>query len=182
MANEKGPVVEFGQTWTQKILYMSGPLALSLLVAFGAPLLPGIWKNVGVLLMGIPLFAVTYFVSAGFNFKLSLTPTEIKINDKNRVFINVPMDRVGMLVKNGGWPWPTMWLILRNASVGKEIPAKKVDPKTRELIDAYQKRNPGKTLTYVPIPGGHLRSLPEFVAELKRRIPPLTVDERLPAK
>lgn len=180
MANEKG-TVDFGQTLLQKTLYMLIPIALSLLIVFASPLLRGAWGSVAVIAMGLPLGLITFFVSSGWGYKLEVTSTEVKINDK-RVTIHVPMDKIGMVVKNGGIPFPTLWIIVKNAAVGNEIPSKGVDAKTRELIEAYQKRNPGKSLTYVPVPGGHIRSVSAFVAELKGRIPPLTADERLTVK
>lgn len=181
MANEKESVVAFGQTLTQKILYLLVPILLSVLIIFVSPLLKGVWGSVAVIAMGIPLGLVTFFVSAGWGYKLDMTPSEIKISDK-RVNIVIPMDKVGMIVKNGGFPFPTLWVVLRGGGIGNEIPAKGVDPQTRELLNAYQKRNPGKTITYVPVPGGHIRSVAGFIGELKRRIPPLTVDQRLAAK
>ncbi|HYF95518.1 MAG TPA: hypothetical protein VD969_25175 [Symbiobacteriaceae bacterium] len=180
MANEK-TTVDFSQTMTQKILYSLLPLALAVVVVFLSPMIPGIGGTIAVLVFGIPLGLVTYFVSAAWAYKLELTPSEILINDR-RVITKIPMDKVGMVVRNGGFPFPTLWVITRNSGVGHEIPTKKVDPKAQELIEAYRQRNPGKTLTYVAVPGNNLRSVPAFVSELKRRIPPLTVDERLAAK
>ena len=180
MANEKG-TVDFGQTLTQKTLYMLVPIALSLLIVFASPLLRGAWGSVAVIAMGLPLGLITFFVSAAWGYKLQVSPSEVAITDK-RVTIHVPMDKIGMIVKNGGIPFPTLWIIVKNASVGNEIPAKGVDAKTRELIEAYQKRNPGKSLTYVPVPGGNIRSVSALVSELKGRIPPLAVDERLAVK
>ncbi|HYG60906.1 MAG TPA: hypothetical protein VD902_22745, partial [Symbiobacteriaceae bacterium] len=131
--------------------------------------------------LALALGVVTFFLSSGWGYNLEVTPTEIKINDK-RVKFTVPLEKVGMVVRNGGFPFPTLWLVLKSASMGNEFPAKGVDPKTRELIDGYQRRNPGRQLTFVPVPGGHIRSVAEFTNDLKRRIPALTVDDRLPTK
>lgn len=178
----KGTTVQFGLTLTQKIIYLTIPLLLSVLIIFSGPLMTGVLGTVLFLVLGVLLGLVTFFISAGWGYSLEMGDREIKIVDK-RVTINVPMDKIGMLVRNGGWPFPTLWIILRGAQgVGQEIPAKGVDPKVRELIEAYQRRNPGKSLTYVPVPGGHLRSVSDFAKELKNRIPPLTADERLGLK
>lgn len=181
MANEKDSVVEFGQTLTQKVLYLLVPIVLSVLILFVTPLIQGAWGSVAVVAMGIPLGLVTFFVSAAWGYKLNITQNQIKISDK-RVNIDIPLDKIGMVVKNGGFPFPTLWVIIRGGGIGNEIPAKGVDPQTRALLEAYQKRNPGKVVTYVPVPGGHIRSISGFVAELKGRIPPLTVDERIAPK
>lgn len=177
---EKGQSLDFGLTWPQRILYLLVPLFFSVLVIFSGPLTQGMgWVGtVLFILLGIALGLVTFFVSAGWTYKISLTDSEIRINDKRQP-MGVPLDRVGLLVRNGGMPFPTLWVVLRNASVGQEIPAKGVDARTREQIEAYQKRNPGKKLTYVAIPGGYLKSIKGFAEELKNRIPPLTVDDRL---
>lgn len=178
---EKRPVVQFGLTTTQKIIYMTVPVALSLVIVLLGPLMTGPLGTALFLVMGLLLGLVTFFISAGWGYSLEIAGNEIKIVDK-RVNINVPLDKVGMLVKNGGFPFPTMWLVLKNAGMGNEFPKKGVDPKARELIEGYQRRNPGRTLTYVPVPGGHLRSIGAFSAELKSRIPAITIDERLPGK
>lgn len=169
---------QFGLALPKKILFMAVPLLLSVLIILASPILQGVLGTILFIGLGILLGLVTFFISAGWSFRLEMTATELIIRDRNRTF-PVPLDRIGMLVKNGGFPFPTLWLILRNSSLGQDIPAKGVDPKTRELIEAYQKRNPGKKLTYMPVPGGYLQSIQAFVGELKRRIPPLTVDERL---
>jgi hypothetical protein len=179
---EKGTSVQFGLSLTQKILYLLAPIALSVIIIFAGPLFTGVAGTIAFILMGIVLGLVTFFISAGWGYSLEIGSQEIKINDR-RVDVRVPMDKIGMLLRNGGFPFPTLWLVLRGGgSAGKEIPSKGVDPKTRELIEAYQRRNPGKSLTYVPVAGGYIRSIPGLAAELKRRIPPLTVDERLGTK
>ena len=178
---EKRPEVQFGLTMIQKVLYMIVPVVLSVIIVLMGPLMTGTLGTILFLALGLLLGLVTFFISAGWGYSLRFTGGEIKINDK-RVQFDVPLDKIGMLVKNGGFPFPTMWLVLRNAGMGNEFPAKGVDPKTRELIDAYQRRNPGRTLTYVPVPGGHIRSISDFAQELKSRIPAITVDDRLPVK
>jgi hypothetical protein len=173
--------VPFGLTLTQKILYLSVVIVLSLAVVFVGPYMTGIVGTIAFLALGVVLGLVTFFISAGWGYQLTVTDREIKIVDK-RIHIDVPMGRIGMLVRNGGFPFPTLWLVLKDAGMGNELPAKGVDPQARQLIEAYQRRNPGRTVTYVPVPGGHLRSVAGLAAELKRRIPPLTVDERLGVK
>jgi hypothetical protein len=176
-----GGTVQFGLTMTQKILYLLVPLVLSVVIIFAGPLLTGLVGTILFILLGIILGLVTFFISAGWGYRLEVGAQELHINDK-RVDIHVPLDKIGMLVRNGGFPFPTLWLVLRGGGVGNEIPEKGVDPKTREMIETYQRRNPGKKLTFVPVAGGHIRSIPAFAAELKGRIPPLTVDERLGGK
>ena len=180
MANEKG-TVDFGQTLTQKTLYFILPVLFSLVIVFLGPYMTGVAGTILFIALGLILGVVTFFISSGWGYKLVVTPSEIKINDK-RVAITIPLDKIGAVVKNGGFPFPTLWILIRGGGVGNDIPAKGVDPQTRELIAAYQKRNPGKALTYVPVPGGNIRSVADFVRELKGRIPPLTVDERLGVK
>ncbi|MFZ5818079.1 MAG: hypothetical protein ACOY93_22740 [Bacillota bacterium] len=175
---------QFGLTVAQKITSGVILLALSTLVVPLNPLFnqPG-WGMAFFVLYGLVLGVVTWYISAGWSFKLEITAGEIKVRDGHREVL-VPMDKLGMVVKNGRLPvLPSLWLVLRGVeNVGREIPKKGVDPRTRELIEAFQKRNPGKKITYVPVPGGYVRSIPEFIAELKRRIPPLTIDERLGGK
>lgn len=171
----------FGLTLTQKLLYLAVPVVLSVLVIFSGPLLTGVLGTILFLVLGVVLGLVTFFISAGWNYKLEVTDREIKIVDK-QVKIDVPLEKVGMLVRNGGFPFPTLWLIIKGGGIGNEIPAKGVDPQVRQLIEAYKRRNPGRDVTYVPVPGGHLRSIGAFAAELKRRIPPLTVDDRITGK
>lgn len=178
--SDKEQSLDYGLTWTQRILYLLVPIVFSVLVIFSGPITQGLgWMGtVLFILLGIALGFVTFFVSAGWTYKIRLQGSEIRIDDRRQP-VTIPMDRIGMLVKNGGFPFPTLWVVLRNASMGKEIPEKGVDPRTRELIAAYEKRNPGKKLTYFALPGGYLKSIKGFAEELKNRIPPLTVDERL---
>lgn len=173
---------QYGLTLVQKIIYTSVLLALILVMNPLIIMLPGAASTVALILFGLVLAVLTWFVSASWTFKLELTPGEIKIRDNHKE-INVPADKLGMLVKNGRIPlFPTVWLVLRGSEVGQEIPGKGIDAKAAEMIEAFRKRNPGKKITYVPVPGGYLRSIAGFVGELKRRIPPLTVDERLGGK
>lgn len=173
---------QFGLTLTQKILYAVALLAVSTLVVPLSPVFNGPAGTVVFILFGLVLGVITWYISAGWTFKLEMTAGEIKVRDGHRETV-VPLDKLGLVVKNSRLPiLPSIWLVLRGVDVGQEIPKKGVDPRTRELIEAFQKRNPGKKITYVPVPGGYLRSLPEFVGELKRRIPPLAVDDRLGGK
>jgi hypothetical protein len=173
---------QYGLTLTQKILYGVAVVALILVANPLIVMLAGPASTVALIVFAAILAVVTWFVSAGWTFKLELTGSEIKIRDNHRETV-VPLDKLGMVVRNGKMPLiPTIWLVLRGTDVGHEIPARGVDPRAAELIEAFRKRNPGKKITYVPVPGGYLRSMTEFVGELKRRIPPLTVDDRLGGK
>lgn len=171
---------EFGLSWPQRILYLLVPLVLSLVVALIGPVLnTGTWIGTAAfVLLSALLGLITFFISAGWGFKVAFTGRQIRIKDRAREIV-VPADKVGMLVNAGGFPFPKLLLVLRNADVGEEIPAKGVDQQALTLIESYQRRNPGKRLTTVALPGGYLRSLSGFAGELKRRIPPVTVDERL---
>jgi hypothetical protein len=170
--------VEFSLTWTQKLLYMIVPFALSALIILYNTLFTGIIGTIVFLVLGALLGLATFFLSAGWGYKLEIAPKEVKILDRRQTIV-VPTDRIGMVVRNGGFPFPTLWLVLRASSVGIEVPEKGVDAHTRELIEAYRRRNPGKEVTIVPVPGGYLRSVSGFARELKNRIPPLAVDDRL---
>lgn len=172
---------QFGLTMPQKLIWLSIPLVLSVFIILSGPYLVGTVGTVIFIALGIVLGLVTFFISAGWGYSLVVTNREIVINDK-RVNIVIPLDKVGLLTRNSNFPFPTLWLVLRDAAVGNEIPAKGVDAGTRAQIEAYQKRNPGRSVKYVPVPGAHIRSVPGFVQELKRRIPPLHVDERLGVK
>lgn len=172
---------QYGLSLVQKIIYGVGLLALSTLVIPLSPLFTGTGGTVLFILFGILLGVFTWFISASWAFKLEMTASEIRLRDGQRQ-TNVPMDKVGMILRNGKPPLPTIWLVLRGSDQGRPIPTKGVDPETRAQLEAYQKRNPGKTITYVAIPGGYLRSINTFVADLKKRIPPLTVDDRLGGK
>lgn len=173
---------QFHLTLAQKIAYGAVVMALIFLFTPVINALHGAAASIALIGYGLVLAVLTWFVSAGWTYKVELTNHEIKIRDNHREII-VPTEKLGMVVRNGWMPvMPTLWLVLRGTDVGQEIPAKGVDPRTRELIEAFRKRNPGKKITYVPVPGGYLRSVAGFVGELKRRIPPLTVDERLGGK
>lgn len=178
---QKGSGVQFGLTLQQKLMWLSIPLVLSVFIILSGPYLVGTLGTVIFIALGIVLGLVTFFISAGWGYSLIMTDKEITINDK-RVTIVVPLDKIGFVTRNSSFPFPTLWLVLRDAPMGNEIPAKGVDAGTRAQIEAYQKRNPGRTIKYVPVPGAHIRSVPGFLQELKRRIPPLHVDERLGVK
>lgn len=174
---------QYSLTMTQKVAYGAAVAVLifvvnPMIIALGGP-----GSTVALILFAAFLAFITWFVSAGWTFKLEMTATEIKIRDNQHRETILPLDKLGMVVKNGKMPViPTIWLVLRGADVGREIPAKGVDPKVAEMIEAFRKRNPGKKITYVAVPGGYLRSIAQFVGDLKRRIPPLTVDDRLGGK
>ncbi len=176
--NEKEQTLQYGLTLGQKLLYVLVVFVLSVIIALGGPMLSGVMGWVAFILLGVLLGIVTFYVSAGWTYKIAFEQGQIRIWDRAREII-VPNDRIGMLVRNGGFPFPTLWLVLRGAKVGQPIPEKGVDPRTRELIERYQERHPGKSLTIVPVPGGYLRSVSGFASELRRRIPPVTIDERL---
>ncbi|MDB4897944.1 MAG: hypothetical protein JWN15_4206 [Firmicutes bacterium] len=172
---------EFGLTRTQKFLYLLIPIALSVLILLYSPLFTGIYGTAVFVILGGLLGLMSFFLSAGWGFRLEVGPRELRILDRRQT-ITIPMDKIGMIVRNGGFPFPTLWLVLRGAAVGTSVPAKGVDPHARDLIESYQRRHPGKDVTVVPVAGGYLSSVSGLAAELKRRIPPLTVDERLAAK
>jgi hypothetical protein len=182
--SNKEQSVSFSLTWTNKIIYMTVPLFLSIIILLYGPIITaaGIIGNVGFILLAILLGLVTFFISAGWSFQLEISPALIRMRDR-RQDIAIPMDKVGLLVRNGGLPFPMVWVILRGAAgVGQEIPEKGVDSRAREMIEQFSRRNPGKRLTYVPVNGGYLRSVDQFAATVKRLAPPVTVDERLGAK
>jgi len=173
---------QFGLTLTHKIISGVILLGISTLVVPLGPFFQGTTGTVFFILFGLILGVATWFISAGWTFKLEVTGSEIKVRDGARETV-IPMDKLGMVVKNGRIPFlPSIWLVLRGVEVGQAIPEKGVDPVTREMIESFRKRNPGKKVTYVPVPGGYIRSISGFVAELKRRIPPLAIDERLGGK
>lgn len=178
------PTTQFGLTLGQKIAWGVALIALAVLVFPLGPFFNS--SDVGYflfLLYGLALGLLTWYIASGWAFGVELTPTEIRIREGGRQRTVVPLDKLSLVTRNGRNPlMPSVWLVLRGAPVGQEIPEKGVDPRTLELIEAIQKRNPGKKLTYVGIQAGYLRSVRGFVGELKRRIPPLTVDERLQGK
>lgn len=179
--NAKEQSIPYGLTWTQKITYLAAPLVLSILILLYGQLFTGVAGTILFIVLGVLLGLVTFFISAGWTYKLEIGNGGIRVNDRRDPIV-IPLDRIGMVVRNGGFPFPTLWLVLRNWEKGQEIPGKGVDPHARALIEAYQKRNPGKKITYFPVPGGYLKSVEGFARELKQRIPPLTVDERLGVK
>jgi uncharacterized SAM-binding protein YcdF (DUF218 family) len=172
---------QFRWTLLQRLLWAGVPLLVSLTILTYSPVLTGILGTVVFVLLGAALGFLSFFITGGWTLRLEVTGSEIRLRDPRRD-LTVPLDRVGMLVKNGGFPFPTLWLVLRNSDLGKELPAKGIDPKAQSIIDAYLRRNPGKKLTFIPIGGGHLSSIVDFAAELKRRIPPIVIDERLGPK
>ncbi len=172
--------MQFNWSWTQKAWSLVVPVLISLMMLVYRPAVG--WAGTAiVLLFGALLGVVTWFVSAGWTYKVQLHSKEVQFRDA-RGNVTIPLDRVGAIVRNGGFPFPTLWLVLRNADQGMEVPAKGVDPKALELIEGYRKRNPNKKVTVFSIPGGHLRSISGFIAELHRLVPPLIVDERLTRK
>jgi len=143
--------------------------------------LTGTVGRIAFIVIAALLGMISWFFSAGWSYKLEVSHNEITIRDTGRRIV-VPLDKIGLLVRNGGFPFPTLWLVLKNAETGAEVPNKGVDPQAHNLLEAYLRRNPGKKLTIVSVPGGYLSSIPQFAGELKRRIPPLTIDERLGGK
>jgi len=173
---------QFGLTLVQKILYGVLLLAVAALVVPLGPLFTGAAGTVMFVLFGILVGVLAWYVSSGWMFSVEVSASEIQVRDAGRVIV-VPMDKVGMLVCGGRNPiFPMLWVVLRGVDVGRAVPDKGVPPQVQELLAQFQRRNPGKKLTIVPIPMFYLRSVREFVAEMKRRIPPLTVDERLGGK
>lgn len=179
---KKTETVHFGLTWLQKGIYLAVLLALTLLVAPLSPMFTGALGIVFLLVFGILLGGAAWFSSAAWTYKVDLTNHAVQIRDASREMI-APYDKIGLVLQNGGWPLPAIWLVLRSAGGehGMEIP-KRADAHTREALEAFVRRNPGKKVTVIPIPGAYLRSRREFVAELQRRIPPLAIDERLGGK
>lgn len=175
--SEQDQVVKFGWSWTQKGTYLAAAGVVSLVIIFFGGVFKGTVGLALFMVIGVLLGLLTFHLSSGWGFRLDLGRQDLGVIFRAQR-VTVPLDKVGLLVRGGGFLYPTLWLVLKNAGVGAELP-KKMDDATRELIESYQHRNPGKKLTYVTIPGGHLSSLSGFVNELKRRIPPLTVDSRL---
>lgn len=181
-ATSKDQTRDFSLTLWQKVMYAILLTVLSMAVVLGGSLLvAGPWGGVVFVLMATLLGVATFFVTSGWMYKLRLAQREIVIVSRQQQFV-IPLDRVGMLVKASGFPYPILWLVLRNCDQGREVPTKRVDARTRELIEAYQRRNPGKKITIMPIPGLFIRSMRGFTEALKERIPPLVVDERLGSK
>lgn len=173
---------QFGLTLVQKILYGALLLAAAVLVVPLSPLFTGSVGTVLFVIYGILIGVLSWYVSSGWAFSVEVSAAEIRVRDAGRV-VKIPMDKVGMLVRGGRNPlFPVIWVVLRGVEVGRSLPEQGVSPQTQELLAQFQRRNPGKKITFVPVPMIYLRSVGEFVAELKRRIPPLTVDERLGRK
>lgn len=173
--------VPFHWTWTQRLWVMVIPLVVSAAIVLYGPYLTG-WTGTVILLgFGAVLGVITWFISAGWAYKVEVTGGDVRIREA-RGETRIPFDRLGMVIRNGGVPFPTLWLVLRNAEVGREVPVKGVDAQAAALIESYRKRNPGKKVTVVQVAGGHLRSVSGFAEELRRRVPPLVIDERLTRK
>ncbi|BAD40502.1 hypothetical protein [Symbiobacterium thermophilum] len=179
---KKTESIQFGLTLIQKILYGVLLFGAAFAVTLLSPLFAGPGGTVFFVFYGILVGVLSWFVSSGWVFSLELTPREIRVRDAGRI-VAIPLEKVGMVVRGGRSPFlPAVWLVLRGVDIGRELPAKGVNPVTQEMLTHFQRRNPGKKITFVPIPIIYLRSAGEFVGELKRRIPPLTVDERLGRK
>lgn len=172
---------QFGLSLTQKLIWTGVPLLIALSVILYGPLLQGVVGTAIFVALGALLGLATWFVSAGWTFRLHFDGPSLRLTQSGRTLL-IPLDRIGILVRNGGFPFPTLWIVLRGAEVGQEIPAGGVDRHAAGLIESFRKRSPGKKITFVPVPGGYLRSVTEFAAELKRRIPPVQIDERLNLK
>jgi len=174
--------MQFSLTVAQKIIYGLLLLGLAALVIPLSPVFTGAVGTVFFLFFGVLIGVVSWFVSSGLAFNLQMTGREIHVRDAGRLTV-IPLDKIGMVVRGGRNPlFPVIWLVLRGVDIGRELPEKGVSPQTREMLANFQRRNPGKKITYVPVPVAYLRSPAEFVGELKRRIPPLTVDDRLGRK
>ncbi|MGE5675114.1 MAG: hypothetical protein ACM3XM_14795 [Mycobacterium leprae] len=171
-------VVQLGWNRTRKVLYVAVVIILTMVIAYGNGFVSGVVGRYLFIPMAAILGVLTFFISSGWTYKLEFNNREIRVRDQREATV-IPLEKIGIVVKNRGFIFPKIWVVLKGAAVGAELPAKSMEPKTRELIDAYQKRNPGKKLTYVSIPGGYLMSVGAFVGELKRRVPPVAVDERL---
>jgi hypothetical protein len=170
--------VQFGLTWPQRILYVSVAVILSLLVVLYAQMVPGWIGILFVIISGLALGLISFFVTAAWVFRLTITEKEIRLNDRRKEQV-IPTDKLGMLVRNTGFPFPSYWLVLRGAGLGQPIPVKGVEPEVQAHLQAYQRRNPGKTLTIVQLPGGYIRSARALAQTIKERFPPVLVDERL---
>lgn len=179
---KKAAGMQFGLTLVQKILYGALLIGAAAVVVLLSPIFTGPLGTVFFVLYGVFVGVLSWFVSSGWAFSLELTPREIRVRDAGRITV-IPLDKLGMVVRGGRNPlFPVIWLVLRGVDVGRELPEKGVHPVAREMLDTFRQRNPGKRITFVPVPAVYLRSPAEFVGELKRRIPPLTIDDRLGRK
>lgn len=179
---KKTESMQFGLTLVQKILYGLSLVAAAALVMILSPIFTGPGGTVFFVLCGVLVGVLSWFVSSGWVFSVELTRREVRVRDAGRLTV-IPLDKVGMVLRGGRNPlFPAIWLVLRGVDVGRELPEKGIHPAAREMLDNFRHRNPGKKITFVPIPVAYLRSAGSFVGELKRRIPPLTVDERLGGK
>lgn len=178
---EKNP--QFGWTLPTKIISGAVLLGFSTLVVPLTPLFSGAAGTAWFILFGLLVGGASWVASAGWMFKLEMTQSTVQVTYVGQN-TTVPMDKIGMLVRNNGRiPFmPSLWLVLRGVDIGLDIPETRIDPHTKELIDGFRRRNPGKKITYVAFPAYYLRSVNAFVTELKRRIPPLTLDDRLDRK
>lgn len=181
--SSKNQILDFSLTMVQKVLYGVLLFVVSLGVVFGASLLTALrgWGTVVFILLAILLGVVTFFISSGWTYKLKLTQRTVVIESRQEHY-EIPLSRLGMLVRASSFPYPIIWLVLRNSTQGQEVPTKRVDPVTQEIIASYQARNPGMKITIMPVPVPFIRSGQDFVKTLKDRIPPLVVDERLGVK
>lgn len=170
--------IDFAQTPVQKILYLAIPIILAILITINSTRIAETIGTFGFLLLGLLLGLLTFVITLAWGYRVVIDGSALRITNRTKT-TTIPLDRIGIVARNGGVLFPTIWVVLRNADAGEEIPSKGVNPQTRELIDAYMKRNPGKKLSYVLIRGGYLRSAKLFAREIKRRIPPVVVDERL---
>jgi len=154
----KNQTLDFSLTLLQKGLYALLLVVVSGLVVVGGTLTSrGGWGTLAFVLLAIILGLVTFFVSSGWTYRLKLTQRAVIIESRQERF-EIPFDRIGMLVRGSLLPYPIIWLVLRNSNQGREVPTKRVDPTTSSLIAAYQARNPGKTITIMPIPAPFVRS------------------------
>ncbi|HLO02969.1 MAG TPA: hypothetical protein VK191_07675 [Symbiobacteriaceae bacterium] len=170
-------MVDYSLTWTQKLLSLGAVFLLSMLVWVIGPLQTTTSTILYLLNFGL-VFLVTFFVSAGWSFKAVFQEKSLMVRS-NRGQVQVPYDKVGLLVRSGSKFFPTLIVVLRAAEVGQTISSAKLDPESRRLIDEYKSRMPNKELTLVQVPGRYIRSIKGFAEELQRRVPPVKIDPRI---
>jgi hypothetical protein len=170
-------MADYSLTWTQKILSLAVVFLLSMLVWVIGPL-NNTTSTVLYVLNFALVFLVTFFVSAGWAFRAVFEEKSLLIRG-SRGQVNVPYDRIGLLVRSGSNLFPNLILVLRAAEVGQSVSSVKLDPESKRMIDEYKSRMPNKELTVVQIPGRYIRSIKGFAEELQRRVPPVKIDPRL---
>jgi hypothetical protein len=168
---------DFGLSLSQKILSILLLFALSSLVMLIGPV-QGTGATILFVLNALLVAVASFFISAAWVYKLVFQEKALLVRN-NRGEITIPYEKIGLLVKSGTTLFPSLLLVLRNAEIGQPVPTTGIDPQALAQIEEYQKRNPGKKLTVVQIPGRYLRSITGFAAELAKRVPPVRIDSRL---